>query len=1143
MSEQRPTPALAGALTRFDGYSVRRGAAALALWPRNADRHVALSALVTAVAVDPRPDASRRPPIEAKDWRRWLASAASANVRAAQPAGMHDTPAVLLAVIAGEPCILLAGALEYPNVHYRLWTDSIEAALREKHDAKLAQALALIYAGAWLSTRAATLGGLPLYPWPDHALPLKLAAPPEDEYARLLEAVTIPAGELTSAGIRQETIAPLLRTSGSPTFCRPLSLEQNDETILIADPWQLTRSVLVHASTHLPRAQHLEAVIKHARTAASRVALHAARDMDWPVERVDQDTLMVQPDVDCRILITTLVLPPEASDEPNEEMHQPELLEQSARRAHARADELNANYSLLALLGDGRAVTIDPGHPAFKDDHPPRQWTIGIGDLQLLGDSLRRDPLAVPSALERVPPQPWPENTDLLDVIGAVRQDESLPAERKSIPRDGTEHLRLRGMIMSSRQPAPHRDGTRWGEVTRWGGSQDAHVFHGPEDDVFSLLVGAPGVSIWFTPRDPSAGRFDLPGVLSVTLTHWFARLCDHGWPSRPGQLVTAVSVQVTDEHGPALAVSRSDREIRLVAGPTLIHELCRGDNTADRTLVHALLSTLAPDTAYLLEQVIPEGHGTFTIWPAPDVRSNPPAFEPPPIVHPRDGLRVERELAACVLPPEHAAIFRDEQVLPYLRDLRQRLDAMIDACGSTLDPACLIELVRLHQRAAVQTITEEIATPARAAIVGGDSLLGERESLGPRDMALRGLIERFSASPPSGTKPLSALLTGWLRAATELLIRMGATHDALVVSKSRATLAVSTEDGIAMLFDGPVNTAGTRRIDQVEREAPDLMVREHADWWSNEPAPKDSLALNRPIELGHGAWARVNRAMTESWGISLEQLLRVNRTLSEIAGESEDRIAACALAELAKTLHDRTMIDLDVIERGMSQLTLRPISEFNATVGPFMAWRPNRERSYLRRPLVALPDGRLCFSEQHPLVCARYLIDLIDHGRLRGPRELSVAVTQLSQEVDRAFEDAVLQRVTDGGMSARGRLVSVGGAPLCRPNDESIGDIDVLAWSETDASVWLLEAKRLAPGTEARAARREHKKLVRAAARHNERLEWARANPDRLSAELGLDQPWDIHGAIVIDRPLAGAYYGQLGLPVFMFAELPECL
>jgi hypothetical protein len=58
---------------------------------------------------------------------------------------------------------------------------------------------------------------------------------------------------------------------------------------------------------------------------------------------------------------------------------------------------------------------------------------------------------------------------------------------------------------------------------------------------------------------------------------------------------------------------------------------------------------------------------------------------------------------------------------------------------------------------------------------------------------------------------------------------------------------------------------------------------------------------------------------MAESWGISLEQLLRMHRTLSEIAGEGEGHIAACDMAELAKTLRDRTMIDIAVIERGMS--------------------------------------------------------------------------------------------------------------------------------------------------------------------------------------------------------------------------------
>jgi hypothetical protein len=113
----------------------------------------------------------------------------------------------------------------------------------------------------------------------------------------------------------------------------------------------------------------------------------------------------------------------------------------------------------------------------------------------------------------------------------------------------------------------------------------------------------------------------------------------------------------------------------------------------------------------------------------------------------------------------------------------------------------------------------------------------------------------------------------------------------------------------------------------------------------------------------------------------------------------------------------------------------------------------------------------------------------------------------------------------------------------LRRASGDSIGDIDVLVWSASGERVWLLDAKRLAPGVEARAAPREHKRLARAVARHDERLEWVRVNQDRLSAELGVGQAWDVRGALVIDRPLAGAFYGGLALPVLMFSELPECL
>ncbi len=655
----------------------------LALWPRNADRHVALSALVDILATDPKSDPPGQPAIEPQDWRRWLASADSASVRAVQPAGVHDTPPAVPVVIAGKPGTLLGGALPYPDVHYRTWAEAIEVVLSETHDEALERALGIIRVGTWLSARAAALGALPHYPWPDHRLPLKLASPSKDEYAQLLDAVAVPLAELAAAGINEDVLLPLLRAKGAPVLWRPLSLEQDGKILLIADPWNLTRSVLLRACANVARSERMSDVIEHARIAVSRIALRSANDMDWGIENVDGDGLVVVADVDCRILITTLVLPPDQANEPSRELHQPKLLQQLARRAHAKARSLNASYSLLALLGDGRAVMANRGHPAVND-RPPRQWTVGIGELQLLGESLRRDPLAVPSALERLPPRPWPENISLVDVIGAVRRDESPLPERRYVPRDGTEHLRVRSYVMSARQPAPSRDGSGWCEVTRWGGSQDRHIFCDPEDDQFSLLVRSHGVSIWVTAADPTVKRFDLPGMLCVMLAHWLARVCEDGRLLSPDELLIPIRVEVTDQAGPTLIAAADDDGLRLVAGPSLVRELCRGDNSGDRTLVHAVLRTIAPQSVSLLDQILAAGRGTFTIWPSPDITSNPPAFEPPPVVHPRDRLRVERELASSVLPEEHIAIIRNEEVLPYLCDLMQPLDLMITTCAST---------------------------------------------------------------------------------------------------------------------------------------------------------------------------------------------------------------------------------------------------------------------------------------------------------------------------------------------------------------------------------------------------------------------------------------------------------------------------
>src|SRR6476469_8497591 len=107
---------------RFNHASRVQGAAALALWPPNADRHAALNALIDELA-EADPDAFPAAQISAADWRSWLGGSASRALRSIQPDGVHDSPLAFEVPLCGQPRSLLGGDLEFPDLHYRLWLE------------------------------------------------------------------------------------------------------------------------------------------------------------------------------------------------------------------------------------------------------------------------------------------------------------------------------------------------------------------------------------------------------------------------------------------------------------------------------------------------------------------------------------------------------------------------------------------------------------------------------------------------------------------------------------------------------------------------------------------------------------------------------------------------------------------------------------------------------------------------------------------------------------------------------------------------------------------------------------------------------------------------------------------------------------
>lgn len=731
-------------LAAFKSVGLAHGAAVLALWPLNSDRHVALSALVEVVAQAPAGFPAEGNPITPGYWRRWLASPSSEALRGIQPDGVHDAPLSVPSALRGRRYDLLAGALEGPDLLFRVWIDALDVAGGVQSDRFLGQAADILSQTAAISDSVVRRARLGAYSWPHHRSEKGIAVPDDETFGRLRDALLWRTGDTD-----HRALAPVMRTGGTGDAWRPLVAVAGGK-ILVADPWTLSRSALGVAAAWAARSPNWRAVIKSLNTATLTVACEAAADMDWDVDVLDDATLLARVDRECLVVIGAHVAVPESDDQDGQRALDA-ALEQRVRDITVVAAARSAQHTLLVLVGDGRSLQVRRDHVLLRDSGSQTPWVVGVAELRLLGDALRRDPLALPSALVPSARPPWPESLDLVDVVGSSRRLEEPMPERSEVPIDGTEHLRLRGRLMAARHVVPTEDATEWTEVTRWDGSPDDALFAVPGRDGLSLVVRRPGLNFYVTAADPAARRDNLAGVVTVMLAYWLARLTEHGWPLLPAplrasEMVMAFRVELSDMVGPVL-MATSGGEARVLVGPAFVHAMCRGDNDADRRLVRAVVSSAADrgadEQSSLIDVVAPAGRGTFVIWPAPGVRANPPRLPPPPLVAARDRRDVEVAIASAIAGREHIFAFSDQDAVGPLGELLAVVERGLQQQVAELREDALLDLIRLHEQALVQGTIEGVSLPARAALVEADTHLGPRESVGARNLVLRALIAR----------------------------------------------------------------------------------------------------------------------------------------------------------------------------------------------------------------------------------------------------------------------------------------------------------------------------------------------------------------------------------------------------------------
>ena len=212
--------------------------------------------------------------------------------------------------------------------------------------------------------------------------------------------------------------------------------------------------------------------------------------------------------------------------------------------------------------------------------------------------------------------------------------------------------------------------------------------------------------------------------------------------------------------------------------------------------------------------------------------------------------------------------------------------------------------------------------------------------------------------------------------------------------------------------------------------------------------------------------------AFTAEYGVSPEAAVEVAFFLEQEALGRREIIVRRSRSAIEALLVEKTRQSVESIARflGMVILPMRQRWDDPEPKGfrarDWCPWRFRRRLSAIARPIFQVDDQHVVYSPGFLEEGLRYLMDNAYSGDIPADfyqtSEMRRWVGRRTHERGEHFNDLVLERVNQLGLSARARvLMSELGVPE-GGGDFRRSDIDVLAWSSASGIVLLIECKRL---------------------------------------------------------------------------------
>jgi hypothetical protein len=212
--------------------------------------------------------------------------------------------------------------------------------------------------------------------------------------------------------------------------------------------------------------------------------------------------------------------------------------------------------------------------------------------------------------------------------------------------------------------------------------------------------------------------------------------------------------------------------------------------------------------------------------------------------------------------------------------------------------------------------------------------------------------------------------------------------------------------------------------------------------------------------------------AFTAEFGVSPEVAVEISFFLEQEALDSQQIIVRKSPSDIETLLLEKTRAPAKSMKRFLERLTLPVRQRWDETepagfsARDWYPWRFRRRLSLIARPIVQIDEHDLVYSPAFLDEGLRYLLENAYSADLPADffstPEMRAWIGYRTQQRGERFNDLVLQRVQELGLSGRARVLMSELGVAEGAGDFRQSDVDVLAWSIATGFVFVIECKRL---------------------------------------------------------------------------------